>query len=244
MVYDSFLSIVKYECTETNGILEILFDRSHSRYYPLNVRIFCEISIVKSSKGKDQLILDGFRYGCANKSQATWCCVNDDCVGRVNFDGTQYIKISDHIHAPNPDEIIAMEFKSKVIERVVTSHDPPRRIIHEALLDITEQLLLVTHHHNVPSNVNRRRMTCFAEVKIIRNISIPQELRITNGLMLMMIGMNNLTFHVVLYVGLNCRGSTVVGSTVASPLIRRISVESQGEKPNEEHLTRRNASTF
>ena len=34
---------------------------------------------------------------------------------QVNFDGTQYIKITDHNHAPNPDEIIAMEFKSKII---------------------------------------------------------------------------------------------------------------------------------
>ncbi|CAF1196363.1 unnamed protein product [Didymodactylos carnosus] len=41
---------------------------------------------------KDQLLLDGFRYRRANKSQVTWRCVKNNCSGRVTFDGTQYIK--------------------------------------------------------------------------------------------------------------------------------------------------------
>ncbi|CAF4653473.1 unnamed protein product, partial [Didymodactylos carnosus] len=84
---------------------------------------------------------DGFRYRRANKSQVTWRCVKNNCSGRVTFDGTQYIKLTDHSHALNPDEIIAAEFKSKISERAITLHDPPRRIINEALLDVHEVLL-------------------------------------------------------------------------------------------------------
>ncbi|CAF1240954.1 unnamed protein product [Didymodactylos carnosus] len=58
-------------------------------------------------------------------------CVKSNCSGRVTFDGTQYIKLTDHSHVSNPDEIIDAEFKSKISERAITSHDPPRRIIKD-----------------------------------------------------------------------------------------------------------------
>ena len=41
------------------------------------------------------------------------CCRND-CAGCVRFDGTEYITVMDHVHAPNPDETILMEFKSNI----------------------------------------------------------------------------------------------------------------------------------
>ena len=52
------------------------------------------------------------------------------------FNGTQYVKLNDHMYPPNPDEIIATEFKSKIQQYATTSHDTPRRIIHEALLNV------------------------------------------------------------------------------------------------------------
>jgi hypothetical protein len=54
----------------------------------------------------------------------------------VRFDGTGYAKITDHLHAPNPDETISVELKSKITSSSTTSHDPFRRIIHEALLNV------------------------------------------------------------------------------------------------------------
>ncbi|CAF5185451.1 unnamed protein product, partial [Rotaria sp. Silwood1] len=50
-------------------------------------------------------------------------------------DGTGYIKVTDHLHAPNPEEIISVEFKSNISSGAAISHDPPRRIIHQALLN-------------------------------------------------------------------------------------------------------------
>ena len=59
------------------------------------------MSVLRSSKDKDQLLLDGFRYRRANKSQSTWRCCKNNCAGRVRFDGFQYvlneIKLFSHI---------------------------------------------------------------------------------------------------------------------------------------------------
>ena len=64
---------------------------------------------ILKQKNKDQLLLDGHRYRCANKSQIIWrCCINN-CAGRVRFIGIEYVKVTDHVHAPNPEEIISME---------------------------------------------------------------------------------------------------------------------------------------
>ncbi|CAF3471643.1 unnamed protein product [Rotaria sp. Silwood1] len=93
------------------------------------------MSIVKSSKNKDQLLLSGYHYRRANKSQIIWRCCRNDCAGRVRFDGTDYIKVTDHLHAPNPEETISVEFKSNISSGATISHDPPRRIIHQALLN-------------------------------------------------------------------------------------------------------------
>ncbi len=50
--------------------------------------------IVKSSKNKDQLLLDGYCYRRANQSHTAWRCCRSNYVGRVRFDGTGYVKVS------------------------------------------------------------------------------------------------------------------------------------------------------
>ncbi|CAF4746046.1 unnamed protein product, partial [Rotaria sp. Silwood2] len=62
------------------------------------------------------------------------CCRND-CAGRVRLDGAGYIKVTDHVHEPNSEETISVEFKSNLSSGAKASHDPPRRIIHQALLN-------------------------------------------------------------------------------------------------------------
>ena len=44
--------------------------------------------------------------------------------------------LTDHSHAPDPDALISIELKSKVSENAVISNDAPRKIIHEALLNV------------------------------------------------------------------------------------------------------------
>ena len=70
------------------------------------------MSIVKSSKNKDQLLPDGYRYRRANTSQVIWRCCKNSSADRSHFDGKEYVKIMDHVHASSPEEIISIEFKS------------------------------------------------------------------------------------------------------------------------------------
>ena len=51
------------------------------------------MSIVKSSKNKDQLLLNRYRYRHANKSQIIWRCCENNCVCRVRFDRVEYAKL-------------------------------------------------------------------------------------------------------------------------------------------------------
>ena len=84
------------------------------------------MSIIKSSKNKDQLLLSECRYRRANKSQVIWHCCENHCASRVRFDGIEYVKVTDYVHAPNPEEFISMKFKLIINTNATTSHDPSR----------------------------------------------------------------------------------------------------------------------
>jgi len=142
------------------------------------------MSIIQSSKGKDQLLLDGFRYRRANKSQTTWRCVRGGCAGRVTFDSMEYTILTDHNHVPNPDELISIEFKAKVNKRAETSTDAPRKIIHEALLDVhPADGSIITNYNSAQRTVERKRKkndVSIATPTSFKNIKIPDELKLTN----------------------------------------------------------------
>lgn len=143
------------------------------------------MSIVKSSKTKDQLLLSGYRYRRANKSQTIWRCCRNNCSGRVRFDGTEYIKVTDHVHAPNPEEIIAMEFKSNISSGATSSHDPPRRIIHQAFLNINKKDgSAVPNYSSAQRTIERKRKKedlPLPRPASFNDILIPDELKVTNG---------------------------------------------------------------
>jgi hypothetical protein len=61
------------------------------------------MSLIKSIKGSDQLLLDGFRY---RRDRLVWRCVKANCKGRARHDGNIYQMYQDHIcQAPDPNEI-------------------------------------------------------------------------------------------------------------------------------------------
>ncbi|CAM4846255.1 unnamed protein product, partial [Rotaria magnacalcarata] len=143
------------------------------------------MSIVKSSKNKDQLLLDGYRYRRANKCLVVWRCCKNNCAGRVRFDGAEYIKVTEHFHAPNPEEIISMEFKSNITSGATTSHDPPRRIIHQALLNVNKNNgSAVPNYSSNQRTIERRRKKQDIPIPTpitFTDINIPDELRTTNN---------------------------------------------------------------
>lgn len=143
------------------------------------------MSIVKSAKNKDQLLLDGYRYRRANQSQVIWRCCRNNCAGRVRLDGLEYLKTTEHNHAPNPEETISAEFKSTISNNAKTSHDPPRRIIHEALLKVEKNNgTAVPTYSSSQRTIQRKRKQ--NEIPLPRpttfnDIQIPEELKITNS---------------------------------------------------------------
>jgi hypothetical protein len=62
------------------------------------------MSIILSTGGKDQLLLDGFRY---RRDKLIWRFVEDNCEGRAQHDGTIYEIYQSHSRQkPNPEEIV------------------------------------------------------------------------------------------------------------------------------------------
>ena len=66
----------------------------------VNVYVILQLYNVdyKVLQSKDQLLLDGFRYRRANKSQSIWRCCKNNCARRVRFDGFQYVPVTGHNH--------------------------------------------------------------------------------------------------------------------------------------------------
>ena len=116
------------------------------------------MSIIKSSKGKDKLSLEGFSHRRANKSQRIWRCSKNYCGGRVIFDEYGHKLITEHINPPDPDENISAEFKAKISTNATASHDSPRRIIHEALLNVDQNdASAVPSYYSSQRTIERKR---------------------------------------------------------------------------------------
>ncbi|CAF1153140.1 unnamed protein product [Rotaria sordida] len=78
------------------------------------------MSLIKSVKGKDQLLLDGYRYR------------------RARYDDGIYTTYQDHIcRAPDPDEIEKALYNYEIKKNAQQCHDPPRLIIQNARLKIS-----------------------------------------------------------------------------------------------------------
>ena len=90
------------------------------------------MSLIKSIKGNDQFLLDGFRY---RRDRSVWRCVKASCKGRVRYDGISYEMYRDHIcQALDPNEIEKALFTHEIRQKAELCHDPPRLIIHEVRL--------------------------------------------------------------------------------------------------------------
>ncbi len=81
----------------------------------------------------------------------------NDCAGRVTFNNMEYVKLTDHNHVPNPDELILIEFKAKVNKRAEASTGAPRKIIHEALLDVhPADAAPITNYNSAQRTIERK----------------------------------------------------------------------------------------
>ena len=132
------------------------------------------MSLIKSSKGNDQLLLDGFRY---RQDKATWRCVKDKCKGRARSDGNTFKMYQDHIcQAPNPDEIEKVLFNYEIRKKAAECHDSPRLIIHEARLKLSSDAVITSPQYNTSQRAIQRIRTddnIPSEPKTFADIIIP-----------------------------------------------------------------------
>ncbi|CAF4598316.1 unnamed protein product, partial [Rotaria sp. Silwood1] len=96
-----------------------------------------------------------------------------------------HIKITDHLHAPNPEETISVEFKSNISSGATISHDPPRRIIHQALLNVNKNdASAVPNYSSAQRTIERKRKKQdlpLSRPTSFNDILIPDALKVTNG---------------------------------------------------------------
>ena len=95
------------------------------------------MSIILSTKGKDQLLLEGYRY---RRDRLTWHCVKDNCKGRIRHNGTTYEMYQSHAsQASNPEEIEKSVYSYETRRKAESSHDKPRLIIQEARAKLSSE---------------------------------------------------------------------------------------------------------
>ncbi|CAF1544899.1 unnamed protein product [Rotaria sp. Silwood1] len=91
----------------------------------------------------------------------------------------------DHLHAPSPEETISVEFKSNISSGATISHDPPRRIIHQALLNVNKNdASAVPNYSSAQRTIERKRKKQdlpLSRPTSFNDILIPDALKVTNG---------------------------------------------------------------
>ncbi|CAF1060587.1 unnamed protein product, partial [Rotaria magnacalcarata] len=112
------------------------------------------MSFIKSGRGNDQLLLDGFRY---RRDRLVWCCIKDRCKGRARYDENTFKMYWDHIcQVPNPDEIEKAVYNYEVRKKAEQSHDLPRLIIQETRLKLSSDAAITIRQYSASTRVVQR----------------------------------------------------------------------------------------
>ena len=100
------------------------------------------MSIILSSKDKDQLLLYGY---CYRRDRFTWRCIKDNCNGRARYNRTTYEMYQSHAcQAPNREEIEKAMYDYEIRKKAKNSHDKPRLIIQEARFKLSSEAAAIT----------------------------------------------------------------------------------------------------
>ncbi|CAF2066603.1 unnamed protein product [Rotaria magnacalcarata] len=112
------------------------------------------MSFIKSGRGNDQLLLDGFRY---RRDRLVWRCIKDRCKGRARYDENTFKMYWDHIcQVPNPDEIEKAVYNYEVRKKAEQSHDLPRLIIQETRLKLSSDAAITIRQYSASTRVVQR----------------------------------------------------------------------------------------
>lgn len=150
------------------------------------------ISIIKSTRGADKLVVDGFIYHLEKRQDTIWrwCCElkKQQCKGRIStefIDGKHHIKNgpTEHVHEPiayKKDVCLA----NTLVKDMAVNHKEmrPSQIIRQSVVECNSDSRI-----HLPSKVaqikkiSRQRMGQLAEPTTVDEINIPNELKILEG---------------------------------------------------------------
>lgn len=105
------------------------------------------MEIIVSNRGQNKIAYNGFIYRKDKATQTTiaWRCEVKGCKGRLST-SLEYEKDrnctdkGEHFHAPDPVKVGMDKVKEKVCKTAVTTHDPPRRILQDAIAGVPNEL--------------------------------------------------------------------------------------------------------
>jgi hypothetical protein len=120
------------------------------------------MDIIKSQKGKQQLLYEGYRYRRDKVNQdgsSSWRCVKRECAGRLKkkTDGTLQTS-TEHMHAPDTAKNESEKIKATIRERAENGVEKPRQIIVNSTAGVSlEAAHLLPSYSASQRTVERKR---------------------------------------------------------------------------------------
>lgn len=105
------------------------------------------MEILVSSRGQNKLGYNGFIYRKDKATQTTisWLCEVKGCKGRLSTTleyerDRNCTERGEHSHAPQPAKVSEEIVKGKISKAAEASHDPPRRILQDAIASLPDEV--------------------------------------------------------------------------------------------------------
>lgn len=150
-----------------------------------------EITVVKSNKGNDKLIIDGYTYHVEKKGETIrWCCAERKsmlCKGRVltNFiDGKYVIKKmpTQHCHSPLAFEKEIFKTNNKIKSSASTSGLKPSQIIRNSIVECKSSCRVYLPSKQAQKiKISRVRSNILKEPCSLDDIIIPESIKYLEG---------------------------------------------------------------
>ena len=139
-----------------------------------------------SSKGKLNFNYHGFGYRLERvlKSGAkSFRCIKGDCKGRIHVVNDEVLVRQEHNHVPDPAAMEVKSIQSTIRARATTSHDQPRRIIHESQTQLSQEAVAkLPQYKTLQRNIQRKRKIEGAPAvnpDTVADITVPDALKKT-----------------------------------------------------------------
>lgn len=165
-------------------MLTIIYDSDASVTTEFEIRKMSEY--VKSQKGNEMLIFEGYRYrkDKTNIASKTWRCAKSTCRGRALTKSETHKVTKEHNHGPCVEEREALVIKQNIKDMAKTSDERPRSIIQQCSQEVSsEGAVLIQNYNAARMMIHRERKKMFqngvTSATNIQEIEIPEEFKKT-----------------------------------------------------------------